>query len=463
MERTGSLMKTKHTLLRTAAALLALVLLLLSAVSCSGRGKALMTLKKDGVSVSLSINEYELMLSRMKGSLSFYGVTKNGATALEDAFWEVQDKFDGENFQTHDEYYRATILENAKAYLAAAYLFEKNGLSLSETQRQEIADAMTELLRVDGDGSKTKLNSVLANYGMNYAMLEDFYELEQKMTVLKSHLYGENAEKVGDVVKTEYMNDHYVHFKQIFLASYLYVCETDKNGDVIYYRTEEGSTNRIYYDADNGEARKLEDGSLEKDKNGDVIYYVKGSDYGHIAYNVKGKTTYVATKDGSDYEKREMTADELKALESRANTLLDEVKGLSSTAFEAKILEESDDTADNSEYGDGYYLRRDLDYTASGESYAYLDSIVEKLDTMQEGEVTMVKSNFGYHIVKKYAHTEKAYENEANEAWFENFNARLIDELFLAECQALYADIKIDEAILAKAPSMKEVAPNYNY
>ena len=113
MERTGSLMKTKHTLLRTAAALLALVLLLLSAVSCSGRGKALMTLKKDGVSVSLSINEYELMLSRMKGSLAFYGVTKNGATALEDAFWEVQDKFDGENFQTHDEYYRATILENA--------------------------------------------------------------------------------------------------------------------------------------------------------------------------------------------------------------------------------------------------------------------------------------------------------------------------------------------------------------
>ena len=82
---------------------------------------------------------------------------------------------------------------------------------------------------------------------------------------------------------------------------------------------------------------------------------------------------------------------------------------------------------------------------------------------MQEGEVTMVKSKFGYHIVKKYAHTEKAYENEANEAWFENFNTRLIDELFLEECRALYADIKIDEAILAKAPSMKEVAPNYNY
>ena len=55
-------MKVK-SLLRSAALLLALLLCLSLLGGCSSKGKTLMTLEKDGVSVSLSVNTYELMLS----------------------------------------------------------------------------------------------------------------------------------------------------------------------------------------------------------------------------------------------------------------------------------------------------------------------------------------------------------------------------------------------------------------
>ena len=99
----------KHTLLRAAAMTLALIFCLLGVVSCSGGGKKLLTLKKDGVSVSYSVNLYEFMLSRSKGTLCAAGVTQNGVDASKSAFWDYQDKFDGTNFQTFDE-------STAKAY-----------------------------------------------------------------------------------------------------------------------------------------------------------------------------------------------------------------------------------------------------------------------------------------------------------------------------------------------------------
>ena len=75
----------------------------------------------------------------------------------------------------------------------------------------------------------------------------------------------------------------------------------------------------------------------------------------------------------------------------------------------------------------------------------------------------MVKSPYGYHIVMKYSMISGAYDKEANETWFENFNSNLTEQLFLELCQSLYANIVVDEKVLASAPDMKSVSVNYNY
>ncbi len=451
-------------LLRAVALVLSCVLLLF-AVSCSGsRGKTLMTLKKDGVTVTLSVNIYQLMLSRMKGSLAFYGYTANGLTPEADAFWSYQDKFNGTDLQTIDEYYRDCILDNCRTYLAALYLFEKNGLSLSAADEEEIEKNMAEILHTDGDDSKTKLNAVLSAYGVNYDILKEAFTIEKKVATVQKHLYGENASAVGDIVKAEFLEENYVHFRQIFLAAYSYVYETDENGDVIYYYTEGANKDHICYDQGNGVTGTDKDGQTVKDKNGDTVYFVKDSDQKKIAYNPSlGEPAYVMTEDGSDYKTTPKTEDELKALATRAEALYKDMKDATVSEFETAIPKESDDTADKSEYYDGYYLKRHTDYAASGADYEYLSQIVTALDGMQNGEVTMVQSKFGYHIVMKYAHTEKAYEKEGNEAWFESFYADLIESLFLDECQKLYTDISVNDKVLATAPTMKEVKVNYLY
>ena len=455
----------KKRILRIAAILLICALALPMLFACSGKtGKPMLTLKKDGISVSLSVNFYELMLSRMKGTLCFYGYTANGVTANYDGFWDFSDKFNGEDLQTIDEYYCGNILDNCYTFLVSLYLFEKEGLTLSATAEQEIEDRLYELLRTDGNGSKTKLNSVLAAYGVNYDILKEAYTIEAKVSALQEHLYGENASKLGYEVKDQYMNEHYVHFRQIFLSTYHYVYETDANGDVIYYYSEGDNKDHIYYDVYNGEVGYDENGNEKKDKNGDVIYYVKDTDQTKIAYDsTNGMPAYVPNENGSDFKTEDMTEEELAQVTEKAQKLYEELEGSTYTEFEAVMEKESDDMAESGEYDDGYYLEKGLDFTAKGDDYLYLDQIVTALESMEDGEIAMIRSNFGYHIIKKYPHTEKAYEKECNQTWFENFAQGLVEELFLEKCKTYFDSITVDQKVYASAPTMKEVGVNYNY
>ncbi len=454
----------KKTILRTLALCLALLLCLGTAVGCNRSGKKMLTLKKDGISVSLSVNVYELMLSRMKGNLCYYGYTANDVTADHNAFWDYQDKFDGEAFETIDEYYSRMILENCKTYLAALYLFEREDLRLSDADKDTIEERLYEHLRADGDGSKTKLNAVLAAYGVNYDILEEIYTMEAKVAAVQAELYGENASKVGPTVKDEFMRENYVHFRQIFLPSYNYVYETDDNGDTVYYYTEGEKKDHVYYDVHNGVVGYDDKGEKLTDENGDVIYFVKNSDNKKIAYDsVNGKPAPVANANGNGYKTEEMSTEELKALATRAEGLYETLKNSTNAEFETAISKEDTNAAVGSDYDDGYYLQKNLDYLAAGESNKYLADIVEALEGAADGSVVLVESIHGYHIIKKYAHTEKAYEKEGNETWFENFNSDLIEKLFLEECEELFPAITVSEEVLATAPSMKEVGVNYNY
>ena len=445
----------KKLFLRVAAMLIVVVMLVAPLSSCAG-GKKMLTLKADGKTYSISVNLYELMLSAMKGTLAAYGYPLENLRPSQDAYWEILDTHDGETLETTDSYYRRAVLENCKSYLVALYLFDKYELELSASAQKEIEETMDELVKTDGEGSKTKLNSVLANYGVNYKMLKEYYVMKAKFKAVQDYIYS----SMGPNVKGEYLNENYVHFYQIFLANYTYVYETDKNGDTIYYNT---ATNQILYKKTEF-THTTSSGKVETDSKGNVIYYTDVSRE-HISYDtVNGQPSYKISDDGESYVTKDMTEDELDKLAERANDLLQSLQGASKDAFVAKVTSESDDTQ-AAIYTDGYYLQKGVDFSASGEDFMYLDTIVEQLSSadVKDGDVIMIPSPSGYHILMKCAPTEKAYELEANEVWFTNFASGFTAEIFEERAEPYLAQIQLNEKVYSHAPTMKEVTINYFY
>ena len=182
----------KKKLFRVTALALACVLALLCTVSCGKSGKTLLSIKKDGHSVTFSVNLYELMMTRMTGMLYFSEITNNGVDASNALFWEYQDTYNGTDLQTIDEYYCDKILENCKTYVAVLYLCQLHSVTLSAADEESIDARLAELIKTDGDGSKTKLNAVLSTYGVNYNILKEAYELDvliQSLHAISDYFY----------------------------------------------------------------------------------------------------------------------------------------------------------------------------------------------------------------------------------------------------------------------------------
>jgi hypothetical protein len=217
----------KFRLLRAAVLLLALILALTALPSCANTGKTLLTLEADGKSYTYSVNLYELYLSAIKGDLVKGNSTVNGANAMSDKYWNTMDTIDGK-LQTLNDYYLNASLKQSKDVLIALYLFDSYGLTLSEAEKDNVEAYLDELVKTDGKGSKTNLNAILADYGVNYDIMREHYTNMAKIKVLRNHIYS----TLGENIKEDYLKENYVHFQQIYLAKFNYVYKTDKNGDV---------------------------------------------------------------------------------------------------------------------------------------------------------------------------------------------------------------------------------------
>ena len=437
----------KKILLRALLCLLVLTTVF-GSVSCASKGKTLLSLNEDGIKVTFSANQYQLMLSRYKATLAEVQNVNSSD------FW---DSWIGSPAKTMDDHYRDSILQNCKTYLIALYLFEKYDLSLTATELAEVKDIMNEFILTDGDGSKTKLNAKLSDYGVNYDILEDVYLMQAKIEHLQKHLYGTDASLIGDDIKTNYMTENYVHYKQIFLPFTKFVYETDANGNDVYFKPSESDKNtasdRICYDTTNGNA------STKTDKNGDVIYYLE--DGKTIAYDVTDGIRKKLVDKDNKYQTTELSDTEKKALKAEKDALYNELKTASEKNFEAaisRVYEQKDLAADQNT--DGYYIRRNT-YTGAS---SYLNDVISELDSMQDKDVAVIESEHGYFIIKKYKFTEKAYDLEANKnSWFANFNELVINQVFSELCQPYYDKIVVNEEVYASVPSMKEINLNYFY
>lgn len=190
--------------------------LTLALSSCgASMGETLMSLGDE----KISVNMYRLWLSRIKGA---YG-------GADEAIWQQTE--DG---KTYDEIFTGYVTENAKTFLSALYEFKKLGLKLPDEKVKEIDDSMAKMLDERAGGSKTELNSVLSQYGVNYDILKEIYTIEAKSAYLEEYLYGEGGvEEITDEERNACYQSEYVRIKQIFFYT-ANMPVTDEDGNYTY-------------------------------------------------------------------------------------------------------------------------------------------------------------------------------------------------------------------------------------
>lgn len=432
----------KHTFAKALVIVLALLMLATSAVGC-GASQPLMTL--DGH--SLSINLYELMLSIQKGNMAYLINYWYGDVNSPDFWGTVID----DNSTTYDDYYTLAVYKKAKNFLAAVVLFDEMELKLPDATVEAIDEEIQGLIENDG-GSKKALNAILAEYGVNIDMYREYKLMEAKSSYLASELYGKGGSKIGAVVKEQYLADNYVAFRQILLANYYYVFETDENGDTVYYQ----SNGKIAYDTVNGEPQFVE---------GSFVYYTKD---GRIAYDKEnGVPSPVITADGQQKVEYYTEAQMLERAQL-AIDLKDMAAGSEPTFRKLREAYSDEELADGSEKDTLCYLATNVDY-ASVYNSDLMDTIADTLSGMAVGEIAIIQSDYGYHIVRRYATEKGAYADSNLSGWFSDstygvfdFMNNLENDLFL-KVLAPYADrVQSDDALLDSI-SLKSVAPNHYY
>ena len=382
----------KKTLIKGTSLALALMLLVGAAVGC-GSSKALMTL--DGE--SLSVNVYELMLSIQKGNMAYMINYWYGNPNSEEFWGTVID----ENNTTWDDYYSLAVYKKAKNLLAGAAIFDEMGLSLGDTVLKGIDKAIDDLIENDAAGSKKALNSILSQYGVNVNMYRDYKVLEAKSQALAEHLYGKGGSKIGASLKETFLKENYVAFQQIFIANYYYEFVTDENGDTVYY-TNSGA---IAYDTEKGTPRVGEDGKF--------VYYTED---GRISYDtVNGKPSPVLDEKG-EQKIANYTQEQMKERAALAVDLMD-LAGSDEAVFESLRETYSDEgMADGVLDQNLCYLATNVDYESI--DMKFMDQIAEALTGIQIGETTVVPTDYGYHLVRRYDLEQGAYANSALAQWF---------------------------------------------
>ena len=438
-------MKTK-TVRRLISVLLCLTLLMgaVAMTACSKKGSPLLELNGNAISV----NQYQLLLARVKGSLAHAGYSVESST-----FWDMVIDSDG---NTYDEYFRNAALTDAKRYLAALAIFEEEGLVLPQSYKDAIDEDIEEYTR--DAGSKSALNSQLSLYGVNVDMLRDLYEIEAKYAYVQEYLYGADGSKIAANVRHEYLTEYAVCFKQVLIRAFDYVYETDLNGDEIYYLTSENNAkvNNIAYDKVKGNVRTDENGKTILDKNGEEVYFL---DNGSIAYDKENGIRAVVYDENGSVKTVKYSAEVLAQHKDAAEEIMATVQKGDYLAFEA-LLEEYEISGDDAFITDGTYC---FLYTTGDNDYDYLNDIADVLAESEEGAVRMVSSEYGYNVVMKYPIPEDAVTNTAYEDWFGDLTDRVAAKLFHNKCLPYMEKVAVHNDEFAALPSMKEVGTNYNY
>lgn len=426
---------------------LAMALLVIGAcfVGCASKvGKPMMKLGK----TEFSENVFSLYLSRMKGNLCRAAVY--GSDGLKDAFWESKWDTTG---KTYNEYYTEQVLENAKNTLAALYLFDQKKMKLPEETLDAIDAELADLMERDAGGNRSEFDALLAGYGANYDVLREAYIIEAKVNYLMNDLLGEDGSLIGKEWLTDYYEDNYVRFKQIFFYTSAIQYETDEDDREIYYT----SKGKIAYDTEKN-VKYDEDGLAVKDANGDKVYV---NEDGTVAYDItKGVRKQIKDADGNP-KREDLKGEKLDAVINQSKEIYAQLMEGDTIGFEALIKEYNEDEAMNT-YPNGYYMTEDTAYDSP--------EVVKKLFDMEDGEVSWVRSEYGVHIIMRYELEEDGYDLDTNEDFFKDRTTGQylfmdqVKNLWIKEYLAPYHEqIQILDETIFDEINIKNVEANFYY
>ena len=444
----------KKKLLALVAALLCCVMLF---SACASHGKTLLTAGKE----EISVNVFQLYLSRMKGSLA-----QSGAAVTSDAYWKTYISTD---HTTTAEYYTTQVLEGLKHIAAAMILFEKENLKLPQSIVDEIDAWIDELIATDGEGSKTTLNSILSAYGANVTVLRDAAILEAKLSLLKEHLYGVGGSLIADTAVEEYYKATYYRGYQMQLANYYYDHEKDADGIAVRYTdddfkkvayvssatlaklSEEERAKYVTVAREGDYATKFgakygDSILLYRDGTTEVVAYDK--DNGVINYRYDSKGNFIV----KNYSDEEMQARLQRAEQIAALCVNDE----------AKFLEYAKELSDNSDFNNTYAPNGMYFALGTYSADTAFGTFSTELAKLEIGGTCVLTSDSGYYVLMRAELDTGAWKNDANSRWFSTLRGLTL-EFMLQQKTAAYLDrVSIDEALLATV-DITMVSSNVRY
>ena len=142
------------------------------------------------------------------------------------------------NEENEDEI-AALIDENIKKSLVSVGLFNRYGLKLSDTAREQINRGMGLLVEDIGNGDRAAFNEAISEYGIDYDGLKIAFTYEQMAIALRDYLFGENGHySISREQVENYYKETYAHVYMIYICTVDF--ETDED-DLRIWDEESGS------------------------------------------------------------------------------------------------------------------------------------------------------------------------------------------------------------------------------
>ena len=151
--------------------------------------------------------------------------------------------------EENEEEIAALIDENIKKSLVSAGLFNRYGLQLSDTAREQINRGISLLVEDIGNGDRAAFNEAIAEYGIDYDGLKIAFTYEQMALALRGYLFGENGHY--SISREQYEN----YYKETYAHVYMiYVCTVDFATDEDNLRIWDEESGSYLYEKKTGTA-----------------------------------------------------------------------------------------------------------------------------------------------------------------------------------------------------------------
>lgn len=100
-----------------------------------------------------------------------------------------------------------------------------------------------------------------------------------------------------------------------------------------------------------------------------------------------------------------------------------------------------DEYSEDKLYSDGYYLDKDS---------TFIKEIVDAAFEMEFGEVRILETDYGFHVIKRYEIEGSPWDDSANDDFFEDFDTELADYVFTVMLEETVQKVTVYDDIVGK-------------